>query len=295
MSRTINRRSRRSRDDDQYEEEPTRGRRSRDADEYEEDPPRRGRRSRDADDEDEAPKSRRRARSESDDYEEAESPRAGRRSRGDDEDNDRSRSRGDEVRRGGSGSRGWKSFKDKRSEHASSDYVKNWKYPEEESLVKILDEEPFAIYTEHWIDELKKKSYGCLTDLDEKCPLCAIGDKPKVYAFFNLLDLSSGSPKVWPWKVSSSTMDQLDRYATSNKTSPINRDDVYWSIWKSGGGRAGRVQVHVQPVKERDLGDDWDTDPLEPEELDEFPLFTAEDVTEYLTKRDLQRIADELD
>lgn len=300
------RRGRRSREDDHDEEPPRRGRRSRDDDDEadNEEPPRRGRRSRDEPDEDEAPKSRRRARDESDEYDkDADDDRPARSSRSsrskDDEDEAPRRGRGSRAEAspaGRSGGRGWKAFREKR-ETTTSDYVKNFKYPDEETLTKILDEEPFAVYTEHWLDELSgKKSFGCLSDLGEKCPLCSIGDKPKVYAFFNLLDLSNpDNPVVKPWRVAPTTMDQLEKYAESNKTSPLNRDDLYWSVHKSGGGKAGRVQIHIHPVKERDLLDDWDTDPLTPEELDEFELFTEKDVTEYSSRKDLQEIADDLD
>lgn len=189
--------------------------------------------------------------------------------------------------------RGWKSFKEKRA--SASDFAKNYKLPEQEEIIKILDDEPFSVYAEHWLDEITsgKRSFVCIGD---NCPLCDIGDKPRVYAMFNIVDLSDPEdPKVFPWKVSQTTADVLENYASDAKTSPINRDDLYFSVYKSGGGKKGRVQVHVRPVKARDLLEDWDIDPLTTAELDDFELLEEENVLSFSSRAALKEIADSLD
>lgn len=273
-TRTLSRRSRRT---EEPEEEYAEDRRHDD-----EEPPRRGRargRSRSTEDEeDEAPRARRSSRRDPD--EEDERPRRSRRSE-DREDRPRP-----------STGRGWKAFQQKREER--SDYVKNFTLPEKKAVIKILDEEPFSVYAEHWIDELpKKKSFVCIGD---DCPLCAIGEKARVYAMFNILDLTDPEdPKVRPWKVSQTTSDVLQEYAMDSKTAPLNREDLYWSIYKSGGGAKGRVQVNLAPIKARDLEEDWDIPPFSDDELDEFTLYGEDDVLYFNTRKELKEIADSLD
>ena len=301
-TRTLSRRSRRAEepeddyrdngpDDDGEDEPPRRGRsrRSRDEDAGDE-PPRRSRRSRsdDGDDgEDEPPRRSRSRRSRDDDEDEDRAPRSRRRGGGDDDDRS-SRSKPNST------GKGWKAFKQKREER--SDYVKNYKLRDQAALIKVLDEEPFSVYAEHWIDELKgKKSFVCI---GEDCPLCDIGEKPRVYSLFNILDLDDpDDPKVLPWKVSQTVTDILEGYAEDKKTSPLNREDLYWSVHKTGGGKKGRVQVNVTPVKARDLEEDWDIVPFSDEELAEFEenLLTEDDVLYFNTRKELKEIADELD
>lgn len=304
-TRTLSRRSRRAvedegpddydprTDDAQPDDEPPRRGRSRrsrrDDDEGEDEAPRRSSRSRRDDDEgeDEPPRRSRRSR---DDDEEERKPRSSRRSRDDDGEDERPR-----RSKPNSTGKGWKAFKQKREE--TSDFVKNYTLPEKASLIKILDEEPFSVYAEHWLDDLPantKKSYVCI---GEDCPLCDIGEKARVYSMFNILDLSDPeNPVVKPWKVSQTVTDILEGYAEEDKTSPLNREDLYWSIHKTGGGKKGRVQTHLNPVKARDLDEDWDFDPpLSEDELDEFTLFAEDDVLFFNTRRELKELADSLD
>lgn len=289
----LSRRSRRSRDEDEeFEEgydEPTQD------DDEDDEPPRRrrGRSRRDEDEEDEAPRRRyRRSRDEEDDEDEA--PRRSRRSSRDEDEDDEPRSRRSSERPSGNVSgKGWKAFKQKREER--SDYVKTYKLPEKEAeIIKILDDEPFSVYAEHWLDERSgKKSFVCIGD---DCPLCNVGDKPRVYAMFNIVDLRDPEdPVVLPWKVSQTVADVLEGYANDKKTAPINRDDLYFSAKKTGGGKKGRVQTNLNPVKARDLLDDWDIEPLTAAEIAKFKRFEEDDVLEFYSRSDLKKIARDLD
>lgn len=282
-------RGRRSRRDDvDDEQEPTRGRRSRrddiDDDYADEEPPRRGRRNRDEDDSrdaDEAPSRGRRSSRRDEDAEE----RPSRRGRRSDSSEDRAPRRG--GRRSGDSDRrerpkvtgsGWGSFSQKRASRSGGDWADEYKPYDDRSLIKILDDEPFSVFRQHWINDLPqgvKKSYVCLEDAG--CPLCDIGERASTYALFNIVDLvDPEKPEVKVWKVSQTVADVLEEYAGEKKTSPLNRDDLYWSVWLTGRGKKGRSTVHVTPVKERDLEEDWDTLPFTPEEIDEFELFDEE-------------------
>ena len=294
---------RRSRRDEDEQEEPTRGRRSRRDDDYDEDedrePPRRGRRSRDTEDSDEeAPRRGRRTSSRDEDAEE-DSPRRGRRSGGsEDRSSRRSSRRSDDEDRPRrerpkvTGS-GWASFKEKKTA-PKGDWADEYKPLDDRSLIKIMEDEPFAIFRQHWIKELPqgvKKSYVCLED---DCPLCEIGERASTYALFNIIDMADPEEPVEKvWKVSQTVADTLEGYATEKKTSPLNRDDLYWSVWMTGRGKKGKSTVHVTPVKERDLEEDWDTLPFTEDELDAFNLFTEEQALFINDRESLEDLVEE--
>lgn len=301
--RSISRRSREA--EDEYEEEPRSRRRDKDD---EDDAPRRsrGRSRRDEEDEEEPPRGRRRS-SRRDDEDEDEAPRGRRsRSRDDDDEDDRpSRSRrsrddddeGDDrprKKRPGKSTvgKGWGGYESVKG--LSSDYVNAWKIPTKRTLIKILDEEPFSTFAEHWLDDRKgKKSFVCL---GEDCPLCEdLGDRPSAYALFNILDLTDpDSPKVEVWKTGKRVAGTLLEYAKDKKTAPLNREDLYWSIFKSGE-KGGNVQTNLNPVKARDLLDDWDCEPFTEEELEDFTLHTEEEFVYINSRKELKAIAAEYD
>lgn len=281
--RTLNRRSRRrdESDEDQYDVRDAR-------DDSDEEPPRRGRsRSHRDDDQDEAPRGRRSSRRDPDEDDEPRSRRSSRRGRDDADDEPRGRASHNTTK-------GWGGYKSKRQE--TSEYVKNYALPDKApgEIIKIMDDEPFSVYSEHWLDEKQgKKSYVCI---GEGCPLCAIGEKPRVYLLFNVLDLRDpDNGVIYPWKVSQTVGDVLEGFADNEKTSPINRDDLYFSIYKTGGGKKGRVQTNISPVKARDLLEDWDIQPFTAKELEEFDLYQEDDVLEFTSKKTLKAIADDLE
>jgi hypothetical protein len=302
------RRSARDDEPDEREERPSRRRRgSDDMPDEERNSPRRSR-SRDRDEEpeeEERPSRGRRNRSSDED----EKP-SRRHSRGEDERPSRRRSRGSSEDEGrGSRRRGTSGFGSYSSKKASTggSYADDFKVKHNEPvLIKILDPEPFDSYNQHWIDDMPKgerKSYVCLDDdyfgpEDERdeCPLCEIGEKQKTFALFNVVDLSNPrKPEVKVWSASPAVADLLERASKEKKTSPINRDDLYWEAELQKKGQ--KYNWVVTPVKARDLGEDYDMDPLENEEIEEFENDMFEDrsaVTKVDTYDDLRDLADDL-
>jgi hypothetical protein len=285
-------RRRSSRDEEEEREERPTRRRSRDDDNDRDERPRRGR-SRDRDEEPEE-----------------ERPSRGRRSRSRDEDEDerpRRRSRGREDEEKGSrrrGTSGFGSYSSKKRSSGGGDFADDFK-PKHDTptLIKFLDAEPFDSYNQHWIDDMPKgerKSYVCLDDEEyfgsTDCPLCDIGEKAKTYALFNVIDLSNPrKPEVKVWSASPAVADFLERASKEKKSSPINREDLYWDVELQSKGK--RYNWVLTPVKERDLGDDYDMDPLEPDEIDEFSQDLHDDrsaVTKVDSFDDLQELADDL-
>ena len=180
----------------------------------------------------------------------------------------------------------------------AADAAKNDDFPDELEvtdeaiLIHFLDGEPFAVYKQHWIERKGKKSWICLKD---NCPLCEdIGDRPQAKILFNVVDFTDPeNPVNKLWTVGSRVSTTLKNLNKDKKVGPIDRDDLYFSVSKSGSGT--KTVYVITPVKARDVDEDWDIEPLSDEEIDDFNAKAYEsDVVEYHTKNQLTEIADEI-
>lgn len=179
----------------------------------------------------------------------------------------------------------------KRVREQSSDFAEQLQIDDEAILIKFLEDEPFAAYRQHWIEGLKstkKKSFTCLED---GCPLCDLGDRPSGKFCFNVLLLSEGEPVVKAWIVGSRVFSTLEDLANDSKKGPLSK--LYYAVTKSGKGT--KTNYNVQAVKERDLEEDWDAEPLDDKLLDHFAKDCYdESVIQVQTKKQLKEIAREL-
>lgn len=279
---TISRRRSDVEDEAKDDERPRRSRRSHDEEETSRGRSRRSSRSRDEDSGEE----RRSRRS---------SSGSSRRSRRGDDEKSSSRRRGT----GGFGSYAQK----KRS---GSGYADEFKPDDNKSvLIKVLDAEPFDSFNQHFINELPKgerKSFCCITgdeyfEVDEGCPLCDIGEGSTTMTLFDVLDLTNPrKPEVKVWKTTPSVTDQLQRMSEEKRTSPLNREDLYFEVKRNK--TPNKTTWSILPVKARDLQEDFDIEPFTAEELAEFDDDRHEDrtaVTKVDTYDDLLELADSLD
>jgi hypothetical protein len=156
---------------------------------------------------------------------------------------------------------GWEAaLKAAQSPQSSGGYINDFRFSEDSQLVKFLDSEPLAVYSQHWIERAGKRSWTCLGN--EKCPLCSIGDKPSRKVAFAIANLSSPDGAVAEvLTVSPKTMQILNRYHQDRSTGPLDR--LYYSMSKTGSGP--KTVFNILPVKARDLEEDWGLDPAETE------------------------------
>lgn len=174
----------------------------------------------------------------------------------------------------------------------SDDFPDELVVTEEAILIHFLDDEPFAVYKQHWIERKGKRSWICLKD---NCPLCEdIGDRPSAKILFNVVDFTDPEKPVnMLWTVGSRVSTTLKNLNKDKKIGPINRDDLYFSVSKSG--KNAKTVTVVTPVKARDVAEDWEIEPLSAEEIDDFDAKAyGSDVVEYHTKNQLTEIADEI-
>lgn len=139
-------------------------------------------------------------------------------------------------------------------------YTNDFKFSEDQQLVKFLDSEPLAVYSQHWIERPGKKSWTCLGD---ECPLCEGGDRPSRKIAFSIVNLSAESPVVEILTVSPKTMQILARFNQDKTTGPLDR--LYYSMSKQGTGPKAVFQI--VPVKARDLEEDWGINPSDAENI----------------------------
>jgi hypothetical protein len=255
--------------EDQYDDD--------DDEEYDDRPRGRSRRSRDDDDDDDADRPRGRSRrSRDDDDDEDDRPRRSkRRSRDDDDERPRGKKRE---------SGGWNEFNRNASE--TSSFAHTIKLTKDPQLIKFLEDEPVHSWNQHWIEREGKKSFVCLGKRNE-CPLCDIGDKPRSQSALNAIVIDEkGNPSngviIAGIKLANILQDKA-------KSKPLT--DGYWSMAIHGKG--GQSNYEVARVKERDLEEDWDTDPLSSRDIKDAKeeMFEPNDIIQTSSRKELNDIA----
>lgn len=238
-------------------------------------------------------RSRRPRWAEDDEEEEQERPRrASRRSRDEDDDEDERPSRGRRSSRGGkkeqkpsaSVGRGWDTVKNERAKKAAGN-AHRLQVRDDEVIVHFLEDEPFAVYEQHWVGQ---RSYTCP---GKDCPLCLRGYDTRYLTLFNVVEMSSA--ENFFWEAGPNATKAMQEAAERKQSSPINRDDLYFALNRTKQSN-GFYDFSVTPIKERDLvDDDWGVDPLTDDELDEALKNLFDDsVIPYNSARDLKSVAD---
>ena len=84
----------------------------------------------------------------------------------------------------------------------------------------------------------------------------------------------------------------FEKLASNAKTGPLNRPDLYWAVSKTGQGT--KTSYSVVPVKERDLAEEWEIDPIAAAELIKTMKPLGPDALHTSTKAELVEIAREI-
>jgi hypothetical protein len=154
---------------------------------------------------------------------------------------------------------GWaaaSSFLNRKASNSESKYASFMKFSDQGALVRFLDDEPFKVYEEHWIDRTEgRRSFVCLGD---ECPLCTIaGDTPRPKFAFNVLVLTEEEPTVQIMVAVPSLARLLQAAHEDSKKGPLSR--YYWNIARLGMGRD--TQYTLERVRATDLAEEWELDP----------------------------------
>lgn len=160
------------------------------------------------------------------------------------------------------------------------DYPNDFRFSDSAQLVRFLENEPFSVYYQHWLDRTEgKRSFVCLGD---QCPLCDIlGDKPRGKFAFNVLVVSDETPTVQILTAPPMFARQLRAANDDARRGPLSK--YYWSISRQGTGP--QTTYGLERVRATDLADEWE---LDAEKLDalaqEAVMYGPETV--YVTPRE---------
>lgn len=173
---------------------------------------------------------------------------------------------------------------------ATGDFPTEVRFVEGETQVfKIIDREgPFAVYRQHFLNKSGKRSYVCL---GEGCPLCVtLNDKAENKRAFTVINLSAeGGPKR-QILVTGARLFQSLYNAEHSKYGPLSNG--FWAISRTG--KQAQTAYNVTFVKERDLAEDWDLDPVAAAAVVDTAEPYTLDVVRETSLEELQQIADAL-
>ena len=183
--------------------------------------------------------------------------------------------------------KGWAAAKST-IEKSSKPFATDFRFDEDVQLIKFISDEPL-IYKQHWVNRPGKKSFIALEEND---PLTAVGSKPDQKFAWTVLNLSDEDPQVQLMSVGIRLCGQLEKLATNPKTGPLNRPDIYFAVSKSGTGT--KTTYSVVPVKERDLAEDWNLDPVACADLIKTMKPLGQEALYMSTRAELAEIAKEI-
>lgn len=133
-------------------------------------------------------------------------------------------------------------------------YPTDFKFSEDPVLIKFLEDGPFAVYEQHWIERQGRKSFVCIGD---ECPLCNIlGDKPRGKFSWNVLVLSGAEQTVQVLTVPPVFARQIAAANKDERKGPLVRE--FWEISRTGMGPT--TQYNLTYVRGRDLAEEWKLD-----------------------------------
>jgi hypothetical protein len=136
----------------------------------------------------------------------------------------------------------------------SGDYPTDFKFTEEARLVKFIEDQPFAVYEQFWIEKEGKKSYVSLGDDD---PLAVVaGQKARSKFAFNVLVLTDDKPNLQILTAPPSLARQLKAANDDARRGPLSKH--YWAIARQGSG--AQTTYSLERVKRDDLADEWELD-----------------------------------
>lgn len=171
-------------------------------------------------------------------------------------------------------------------------YAEEFKFSEGSfQVVKFLDEDgPFAVYRQHFLTQKTegKRSYISLGAND---PLCTkLGSKPEEKRAFSIVNLSAPNGPTRQMLIASPRLFKSLHAAHFSPQGPLTKN--YWALSRSG--KMQTTTYHINPVKPRDLMEDWQIDEAAAEAaVAGAKPFTRADIKEP-TWEELEQVANSL-
>ena len=161
-------------------------------------------------------------------------------------------------------------------------------------IVKFIDPSnagPFAVYRQHWLTQITtgKRSYISPGPND---PLSVrLGSKPTTKYAFTVVNLSEPDGFKRQILVAGNRLFGMLKEANSNaKSGPLTNG--YWALTRTG--KLQSISYAVNPVKERDLQEDWGVDPVKAEEFIKAVKPYEKSAIRIPSYEELEKVADSL-
>ena len=148
---------------------------------------------------------------------------------------------------------------------STSNYAQTFRPNKDTQIIRFLEPKPYAAFRRHWIDRpgVGKRAYTCLRSVGRECPLCDVGDKPGAVTAFNVALLADdGEPSLKSWECAVKLTGVVKTYSNDPKIGPLTRPGLYFAVQKSDTQQRQQSQTNVNPVRGRDLKEDYDLEPL---------------------------------
>jgi len=164
-------------------------------------------------------------------------------------------------------------------------------------LVKFLDDEPFAVYQRHWVQEMpkgKKKSFVA-PDNDADNPLLAVGHEPETRVCFNVAvvwtESGEGVGKVLVLDAPAGLAATLRDLNDHERKGPLSKEYFEIAMFRQNNGFTA---YSVDFVKGRDLREEFEIDPLSDDDLDalEAEAYEYEDYVDEVDIPGMKEAAD---
>lgn len=166
-------------------------------------------------------------------------------------------------------------------------------------VIIFLEPENFTYALRHWVkyvDEAGQQQTRVEYCLEDDCPLCDIGDRPKPTAFFNVVDLSLPT-KVLVWEATSdptaAIQKEFNKVTKRNQT--LSDDGTYWVVSKEKKSN-GFFTYSLDKLTEDELRAEWPRlSPITPAQRDALRHRAYdESYVELKTREELQEFVDSL-
>jgi hypothetical protein len=181
---------------------------------------------------------------------------------------------------------------DTRSSHNKEGVSRFQVGKDEKVIIKFLDPEPFVFFYQHWID---KKPYVCIMSEDEDCPLCDIKDPAKLTHLINVYNVEEEEVQLWSLTPDPASAVEARMVELKERKKRLDDPDIYFVVYKTQ--KKNKVWTYsVDIVKERDLEEDWDLEPVSPSAVDKAldELYT-DALVKKKTRAELQEVVDDIE
>jgi hypothetical protein len=131
---------------------------------------------------------------------------------------------------------------------------------DDSEVIVFLEPENFTYALRHWvkyIGEDGKEATRTEWCLEDDCPLCDIGDRPKPVAFFNVVDLAVPN-KVLVWEASSDPTGVIQKEFNklAKRGKELSDDELYWVVSREKKSN-GFYTYSLDKLTEDELATEW--------------------------------------